>query len=165
MEVSKISPGLAKAVCGFSWTHGARLMDSTPPATTMSAAPDLIIWLARMMALSPEEQSRFTVMPGMWRGSPARMVAIRATLRFSSPAPLALPRITSSIAVRIDSGPGHGLTDHQRGQIIRPDRGERTAVSADRRAGTANKKSLDHENILYAGSGAGTRINYRPFVL
>ena len=63
-----MSPGLAKAVAGFSWTHGARLMDSTPPATTMSAAPDLIMWLAMMMALSPEAHSRLTVMPGMWRG-------------------------------------------------------------------------------------------------
>ena len=72
-------------------------MDSTPPAITMSAAPDLIIWLAMMMALRPEAQSRFTVMPGMCSGRPARMVAIRATLRFSSPAPLALPRMTSSM--------------------------------------------------------------------
>ena len=96
MEVSKVSPGLAKALVGFSVTQGARLMDSVPPAMTMSAAPALIMCEAMMMADSPEAQSRFTVMPGTSLGKPASSAARRATLRFSSPAPLALPRMTSS---------------------------------------------------------------------
>ena len=96
IEVSKTSPGLANAVRGFSMTHGARDMDSTPPATTMSAAPDLIIWDAIVIADIPDAHSRLTVIPGTVSGYPLSSHAIRATLRFSSPAPLALPRITSS---------------------------------------------------------------------
>ena len=96
MEVSKVSPGLAKAVVGLAVTQGARDMDSTPPATTMSAAPALIMKVAMAMALMPEAHSRFTVIPGTVSGKPASSQAMRATLRFSSPAPFALPRITSS---------------------------------------------------------------------
>jgi len=91
-----VAPGLANAVVGFSMTHGARDMDSTPPATTISAAPALIMWEAMMMALMPEAQRRLTVMPGTVSGKPASSQAMRATLRFSSPAPLALPKMTSS---------------------------------------------------------------------
>ena len=68
MEVSKASPGLANAVLGFSTTHGARDMDSTPPAITMSAAPDLIIWEAMVIADMPDAHKRFTVMPGTVSG-------------------------------------------------------------------------------------------------
>ena len=67
---------------------------------------------------------------------------MRATLRFSSPAPLALPRITSSMASGSTPGAGHGLADHQCGEVIGADGGERAAVAAHRRAGTANQKSL-----------------------
>ncbi len=98
MEVSNTAPGLAKALSGFSMTHGARDIDSTPPAITTSAAPALIMWLAIVMALIPEAHKRLTVMPGTLTGRPASKEAMRATLRFSSPAPLALPRMTSSTA-------------------------------------------------------------------
>jgi hypothetical protein len=66
--VSNKEPGFANAVAGFSMTHGARLIDSTPPATTRSAAPALTMWLARMTAVSPEAHRRLTVMPGTWSG-------------------------------------------------------------------------------------------------
>ena len=49
-------------------THGARDMDSTPPATTMSAAPDLTICEAIVIADMPEAHSRFTVIPGTVSG-------------------------------------------------------------------------------------------------
>ena len=49
-----------------------------------------------MAASSDDPHSRFIVVPGTETGKPASRVAIRATLRLSSPAPLALPRTTSS---------------------------------------------------------------------
>ena len=109
MEVSKDSPGLANAVLGFSMTHGARDIDSTPPATTMSAAPDLIICEAMVIADMPDAHKRLTVMPGTVSGKPASSQAMRATLRFSSPAPLALPRMTSSTSA--GSIPAASTTD------------------------------------------------------
>ena len=50
-----------------------------------------------MTAWSPEPQSRLTVWPATSIGSPARSAAMRPTLRLSSPAWLAAPRMTSSI--------------------------------------------------------------------
>ena len=52
----------------------------------------------------PEPHRRFTVTPGTSTGNPASSTAMRATSRFSSPAPLALPNTTSSI--RAGSSPG-----------------------------------------------------------
>ena len=68
IEVSNTAPGLANAAVGFSITHGARDIDSTPPATTRSAAPALTMCEAMMIAESPEAHSRFTVMPGTLSG-------------------------------------------------------------------------------------------------
>ena len=98
MEVSKLRPGLAHGRAGFSVTHGARVIDSTPPATTTSASPAAIIWRAVVIAVMPEAHSRLTVKPGIDSGSPASSVAIRATLRLSSPAWLAAPKMTSSMS-------------------------------------------------------------------
>ena len=73
-------------------TYGARLMPSTPPAITSEASPVATARPAWMIASDPEAQSRLIVTPGRLTGSPASRAAIRATLRFSSPAPLVLPR-------------------------------------------------------------------------
>jgi hypothetical protein len=73
-------------------TSGARLIDSTPPATKSSPSPAATAWQAAATAESPEAQSRLTVTPATDSGSPARSEAIRATLRLSSPAWLAQPR-------------------------------------------------------------------------
>ena len=59
--VSCTSPGLAQGVPGLAMTHGARVIDSTPPATTISASPDLMACAALAMAVRPEAQSRLTV--------------------------------------------------------------------------------------------------------
>ena len=98
IDVSKICPGRAKAFSGFAMTQGARLIDSTPPATTTSAAPAATIWAASVIADIPEAHNRFTVIPGTVFGNPASSKAIRATFRLSSPDWFALPRITSSTA-------------------------------------------------------------------
>ncbi len=86
MEVSNCGPGFANAFSGFACTQGARVIDSTPPATTRSASPARTARAAVITADNPDAQSRFTVIPGTASGSPASSTAMRATLRLSSPA-------------------------------------------------------------------------------
>ena len=82
---------------GLSMTYGARVIDSTPPATMIEASPTAIVRAAPMTASRLEPQSRLTVEPGTDGGSPASSDAIRATLRLSSPAWFAAPKYTSPI--------------------------------------------------------------------
>jgi len=82
---------------GLSRTHGARLIDSTPPATHSSPSPAASARLAWIAASIPEPHRRVTVAPGRETGSPASSTAILATLRLSSPAWFASPKKTSSI--------------------------------------------------------------------
>ena len=103
VDASASSPR-GKARSGFGSTHGARVIDSTPPVSTSDASPHSTARLAAIAASSEEAHRRFTVAPGIDVGSPASSTAIRATLRFSSPAPFALPKITSSIAAGSSCG-------------------------------------------------------------
>ncbi len=89
---------------GLRTTHGARVIDSTPPAMMRSASPTATARLASLTASSPDPHKRLTVAPGMDTGSPASSTAMRPTLRLSSPAPLASPKYTSSI----DAGSSEG---------------------------------------------------------
>ena len=149
-------------------TQGARDIDSTPPATTMSAAPALTMWLAMVMALIPDAHSRLTVMPGTVSGKPASSQAIRATLRFSSPAPLALPRMTSSTSAGSMPARSDGVLDGQRGKVVGPDGGERAPVAAHGRADAANQKGLGglefcgHGHTLQRVTGATHAVRRRP---
>src|SRR5688500_14184441 len=97
MLVSKISTSRANGFALFDIAYGARVILSTPPAITRSASPLRIARAAVAVAVIPDAHSRFTVSPGTVTGSPARSNAIRATLRLSSPAWFAQPRITSAI--------------------------------------------------------------------
>ena len=67
-------------------------MLSTPPAMASPASPVRIMRPAWDTASSPEPQSRLTVAPPTSSGSPANSPDMRATLRLSSPAWLALPK-------------------------------------------------------------------------
>ncbi len=102
--VSYTSAVRANGVAAFGMTNGARLMLSTPPATTRSASPATIARAAEASASRPEPQSRLTVLPGTSSGRPPSSAAIRATLRLSSPAWLAQPRITSSVRAQSTEG-------------------------------------------------------------
>ena len=77
---------------GLAVTSGARLIDSTPPATNRSPSPASTAWQAATIAESPEAHSRLTVTPATDCGRPASSAAMRATLRLSSPAWFAQPR-------------------------------------------------------------------------
>ena len=82
---------------GLGSTHGARVIDSTPPATTTSASPVSTSGRPVIAASSEEPHSRLTVVAGTDTGRPASSTAIRPTLRLSSPAWLAQPQTTSPI--------------------------------------------------------------------
>ena len=79
-------------------------MLSTPPAMISSASPARTARAAVPTASSPEAHSRLIVVPGTFSGSPDNSAAMRATLRLSSPAWLAQPRITSSTALQSTPG-------------------------------------------------------------
>ena len=121
-----------KARSGFSITQGARLIDSTPPATITSASPVSIARAAWIPASSEEPQRRLTVAPGTEVGSPASSTAMRATSRLSSPAPLALPSRTSSISGRVELGRAvEQRPQSVRGEVVGPGLRQRAAVAAE----------------------------------
>jgi hypothetical protein len=91
VEYISVCPA-GKGRSGLGSTYGARVIDSTPPASTTEASPTATARAAWITASRPEAHSRFTVTPGTVVGRPARRAAMRATLRFSSPAPFALPK-------------------------------------------------------------------------
>ena len=93
-----------QAASGFPITNGARDMLSTPPAISREFSPVLMARAAMETASILEPQSRLTVVPDTDCGSPASSSAMRATLRLSSPAWLAQPRITSSTALQSMDG-------------------------------------------------------------
>ena len=146
IEVSNAAPGLPHALSGLACTQGARVIDSTPPATMRSASPARIAWAAIVIAVMPEAQSRLTVTPGTESGSPASSTAMRATFRLSSPAWFAAPRMTSSMSAAASWMPcaPHGLGDDECGQVVGTHARERAAVASDGGAGAAHEKGLGH---------------------
>ena len=87
----KLAAWREKADSALPITKGARDMLSTPPAIIRVVSPDLMERAARPTASMPEPHRRFTVVPGTSMGRPASRPDMRATLRLSSPAWLALP--------------------------------------------------------------------------
>jgi hypothetical protein len=81
-------------MCAF-WT---RLIDSTPPATTVSMPSAMICFAPMEMLMSPEEHWRSTLCPAMLTGNPAAITHWRATLKPCVPCCSAAPMITSSIS-------------------------------------------------------------------
>ena len=102
-------------------------MLSTPPAIISSASPALIARAAMPTASMPEPHSRLTVVPGHLDRQAGEQRAMRATLRLSSPAWLAQPKITSSTAAQST----RRVARHQRPQRDRArDRRRARAASA-----------------------------------
>jgi hypothetical protein len=104
MVVSWSSALRSNAVAALPMTNGARLMLSTPPATTRSASPVRSCRAPMATASAPDPHSRLMVVPGTSTGSPASSTAIRATSRLSSPAWLAHPSTMSSTAPQSTDG-------------------------------------------------------------
>ena len=98
MVVSNSCVFLSNALTPLPITKGALVILSTPQAIMISASPQAMVRALSMMACKPLAQSLFTVLPATDVGKPANKAAMRATLRLSSPAWLAAPAITSSMA-------------------------------------------------------------------
>ena len=94
----------AKGPSALGITNGARDMLSTPPAIPMEDSPARMARANWPIASMPDPQSRFTVAAGTSTGRPASSSAMRATLRLSSPAWFAQPKITSSSALQSTFG-------------------------------------------------------------
>jgi hypothetical protein len=75
---------------------GTMLIDSTPPARTMSCWPSATEPAAMAIACRPLEQNRLMVTAEVSTGSPPSSAARRATLRPCSPSGMAQPSTTSS---------------------------------------------------------------------
>ena len=117
-RVEDLGRALKRASAALPITNGARVIDSTPPATASSISPALIARAAAATASMPEAHRRLTVAPGIESGRPASRSAMRATLRLSSPAWLAQPRKTSSTFSRKAGMAAHELADRRRGEIV-----------------------------------------------
>ena len=157
MVVSWISACRAHGTAALRMTNGARVMLSTPPATTRSASPERTILAAMATASRPEPQSRLTVPPGTSTGRPASSVAIRATLRLSSPAWLAQPSRTSSIAPQSTDGSAR-LSARTTCAARSSGRtgAERAAVAAERGAHPGDQVGGAHDPDPDDARGAGT---------
>ena len=162
-----------KARDGLGSTHGARVIDSTPPATTTSASPDSTVREAIIAASRLEPHSRLTVVAGTEVGSPASSTAIRPTLRLSSPAPLALPHTTSPIRGRVEVGRlGQHPAQRGGGQVVGAHLGQRAAEAAEGGAGGGVQEGGRHGASLgrrprprgAAGAAPGRAARARPTV-
>src|ERR1700730_18144783 len=75
---------------------GTRDMFSTPAPITMSWAPDMTPWAAKLTACWPEPQKRLIVVPGTSMGKPAIKAPARAMFTPSSRVWVTQPATTSS---------------------------------------------------------------------
>ena len=75
---------------------GTIVIDSTPPATTISFEPSKMAPAASAMAWRPLEQNRLMVIALVSMGSPPSKLATRATLSPCSPSGIAQPSTRSS---------------------------------------------------------------------
>src|SRR6185312_8690307 len=149
----------AKASRALPITSGARVIDSTPPAMTRSASPVAMARAPSISACNPDPQRRLTVAPGTVTGSPAKSALMRATLRLSSPAWLAQPRITSSTVA--GSAPARrttsAITSAPRSSGRTSDSAPRCRPNGVRTASTTNasRKEAAMERILLEGPEGG----------
>ena len=100
----------ANAFSSLPITSGARLIDSTPPATASSISPARIAWQAHTTAESPEAHSRLTVMPGISWGRPGEQQ------RHARDVAVVLARLVGAAEVHLlDLGRGRGPAHAPRG--------------------------------------------------
>ena len=87
-----VSPYL-KPSRDFGSRCGAWVIDSMPPATTISCSPARISWSAIAIALMPERQTLLMVIEGTVIGMPPLTAAWRAVI-WPAPAWMTWPMIT-----------------------------------------------------------------------
>ena len=121
---------------GLGSTHGARVIDSTPPVSTTSASPDSMVRDPMIAASSDEPQSRLTVVAGTDTGSPA------SSTRHPADVAVVLAGLVGAAPHDVaDRGrvEARGLREHALdrggGEVVGAHLGERAAEAAERRAG------------------------------
>ena len=114
-------------------TSGARVIDSTPPATNRSPSPAITAWHAPTTAESPEAHRRLTVTPATESGRPASSAANRATFRLSSPGLVRAPEPHVLDLRGRDAGALDRSGDGDGGEIVRAHLREPAAVAPDGR--------------------------------
>jgi hypothetical protein len=148
MVVSYISALREKALVALGITNGARDMHSTPPAITTLASPVLTARAACTTASIPDPQRRLTVTPLTSTGNPASSAAIRATLRLSSPAWLAQPKMTSLTRLQSIEGLRWKSVLIGIAAVIGPNPGQGSAVASNRRPHRIADESFGHCSVL-----------------
>ena len=141
---SRLAIGKGRSVLGS--THGARLMDSTPPTSTSSASSVLTWREAAMAASSEEPQRRFMVVPGM-RGGQAREQGGHAghvAVFLAGAVGVAEDRFVDSFRVQL-RGAGHEFADHVRGEVVGAVPGKASADLAEGRADRVVEVRLLHD--------------------
>ena len=129
-------------------TMGARVIDSTPPAMAKSISPVLIARAASPTALSPDAQSRLTVMPGHgFRQSGqqerhARHIAVVFAGLIGAAEEDFIELRPVGLRIARDQRP-----DRDRGEVVGANLGERAAVAADRGARCIADENLAHGSL------------------
>ena len=122
------------AASGFAMTSGARLIDSTPPATTISASPASTAWEAETTAESPDAQSRFSVTPATESGRPGEERCHPRDVPVVLPGLVRAAEVDVFDRVAVDPGSLDRSCDRDSGEVVRPNAREHAAVPPDRRA-------------------------------
>ncbi len=157
--VSKISALRAKASSAFPCTKGARVMDSTPPASANSISPALMARAAVPTASMPEAHSRLSVTPGTLCGKPgqeqrhARDVAVV----FAGLVGAAVKHLVELFPVDMGVALLQRAQRH-RGQIVGAHLGERAAEAADRRARGVADEDFTHFVAHHAASAVARAV-------
>ena len=119
-----------------------------------SPSPTAIAWAAELIAWSPGAAQPVDGQPADLDREPRQERAIRATLRLSSPAWLAQPRMTSSTRAGIDAGALDDRAQDRGGEVVRPDARERAAVATDGRADRLDDPGFAERAVRVSESSA-----------
>ena len=159
---SRLPAGNARL--GFGSTQGARVMDSTPPVSTMSASPVSIIREPVMAASSEEPHSRFIVVPGTETGKPGQQAGHPRDVAvvLAGAVGVAEDDLLDGTGVQLRVALQDRLQDHG-GEVVGPDLGEAAVEPAERGA-----DGVVHERAHASpspSSSASTRWAIRKAVL
>jgi len=164
MVVSWISVDRENADVALGMTNGARLMLSTPPASTRSASPERTARDAIAIASRLDPHNRFTVDPGghrqvgQQRGHPGDVAVVLAGLVGA-----AQDHVVQGVPVDRGQSVGQAAQDVG-GQVVGPYGGQRAPVPAERGADPVDQVCGGHLATLperLACSAAPIRLALR----
>ena len=127
----------------FGSRCGALVIDSMPPATTMSNSPARISWSASAMASRPDRQTLLIVSAGTVIGMPALTAAWRAGI-WPAPACSTWPMITYSTWSGAHAGPLQRGLDRDAAEVGAGEVLERAEQPAHRGPGAGDDDGTSH---------------------